>query len=575
MTENVKPLENCLKQLLELTDDYKKKMKQDTDTSHDELNIDSRSGNDDNIITLFFEDGETLEAFTENIQSILKDFLPKLSPKSTTYLLDTLTMYTYSEEKQKFQSSFTSDDINKWYMDIEGLLESLKGYPAAFSGDFDGVKSFVEKFPSFKDKPGLWDTTLLYSASRNGHLKIIQYLIDEAHCSVNAQNRRQLKFALNEKGPGYDAQVAYGSTALHSAAYYNRLEVVQYLIGKGANYFIRNQGGETAIANSLQNAAIRGFFENYLVSNYLINGTNPLPDKTIMEDTKRPKRDSMWEYKPFLDLKWYKFDKAVADELHKVLLPGETFQEETNFPVSGGFYHVSMVEFVRSGRDPQNPTKNMAWIRCRGSSIMNFDCLAQWQIMFTAHPTVVHDPNKIPSLKLEKLPTTKTVDFKVELNSWYQCDPKTSAYIETSMNYRRRRIPIRFEFIGYGISLDLQSFEFHNQDKTICGCIRWIPTFIADTEESTAKYHELDNYNIPPGVHPIPLTTKHVQNERKSATGVKSGKADQISTEDQGEADAEFSGQLFASFMGDADSYVDNDDESKVEYTNDVSFLHF
>ena len=65
------------------------------------------------------------------------------------------------------------------------------------------VKRFIKQYPTFKDKPGLWETTLLYSAARNNHLDIVKYLIEKAHCSVNAQNQREIDFALDTSGTNY------------------------------------------------------------------------------------------------------------------------------------------------------------------------------------------------------------------------------------------------------------------------------------------------------------------------------------------------------------------------------------
>ena len=108
----------------------------------------------------------------------------------------------------------------------------------------------------------------------------------------------------------------------------------------------------------------------------------------------------MWEYKPFQDPKWYRFSAHEATKMQKALLPSEEFQKQVYLEVAKGLYSVSMIEFYRSGRHEQDPQKNMAWIRCRGSSILNFDCYSIWQIMLIKHPKVSSKEDAIPSLKI-------------------------------------------------------------------------------------------------------------------------------------------------------------------------------
>ena len=75
-------------------------------------------------------------------------------------------------------------------------LASIDAFQAAWNGNLSIVKEFIKNYPTFKDKPGLWGTTLLYSAARNNHMNIVKYLIEIAQCSVNAQNEQHLEKAL-------------------------------------------------------------------------------------------------------------------------------------------------------------------------------------------------------------------------------------------------------------------------------------------------------------------------------------------------------------------------------------------
>jgi hypothetical protein len=43
-------------------------------------------------------------------------------------------------------------------------------------------------------------------------------------------------------------------------------------------------------------------------------------------------------------------------------------------------YIISTVQFLRSSQNPDG-NNNLAWIRCRSLSILNFDCYSLWQMM--------------------------------------------------------------------------------------------------------------------------------------------------------------------------------------------------
>ena len=139
---------------------------------------------------------------------------------------------------------------------------------------------------------------------------------------------------------------------------------------------------ETAMMNGEPHPDIKKYFQDYLVLNYTYEVSQNLPAQSVLDDDRRPIQDCMWEYKPFQDPEWYKFTAPEAKLLSNALLLSEEFQQQVYLNVKKGLYSVSMIEFYRSGRYEQDPQKNMAWIRCRGSSILNFDCYSIWQIMF-------------------------------------------------------------------------------------------------------------------------------------------------------------------------------------------------
>ncbi|CAF4393255.1 unnamed protein product, partial [Rotaria magnacalcarata] len=80
-----------------------------------------------------------------------------------------------------------------------------------------------------------------------------------------------------------------------------------------------------------------------------------------------------------------------------------------------------------SGKN-RDPTKNLAWVRCRGSSIANFDCYALWQIMIVEHKNL--KPNDLPSLEPVEVPRSYDSRFQLQLNCWYNCTPQISAKLD-------------------------------------------------------------------------------------------------------------------------------------------------
>jgi hypothetical protein len=565
-TNDEKQLTPCLTKIIELVKECLQKFKSikeqlqsqsKTDTEVDSLLENSRSNNNVHTFSLSDEENEHLDTLTANIQITLNQHLPYLSKICLNYLLDFLHLYHYDRDSREFISSINMDVLHSFHHELKGLLASVEAFPAALNGEIRKVRKFIKEYPTYKDKPGLWETTLLYSASKNNHLDIVKFLIEFAHCSVNAQNQRDVDFALDVGGTDFTPRPTAGSTALHGACYNDRLNVVKYLVEHGANYFIQNQAKETPLMNGERYPEIKSYFQDYLIISYSIDPQKFLPDQPIMNDDRRPIRDCIWEYKPFQDPNWYKFTTGEATALHKALLPSEEFQQQVYLKVQRGLYNVSMIQFHRSGKDEQDPQKNMAWIRCRGSSILNFDCYSIWQIMLIQHRNVDKNAETIPSLEIQHFPTMSDSRFKLQLNTWYSCDAKTSSLLDDSMNYRRKIISINLPFVGDDLKFNLQTFQFSNNERTIYGYIRWIPKLISNTENNDKKIIHIDNYQPMANIQPIPLTTKYF----KEASHMKKTDQQQKNDLENSDDDDDENDLQIATAPGIVnDDYVDDDD---------------
>jgi len=468
---------------------------------------------DVNIHSFTLDTGEEslMSEFKINLEGVLNDHLPTLSKYCRKYLLDFLYQINYDYVKREFTSLFNIGIIDSLAHDLESILDSINAFQAAFNGNTQAVQDFVKKYPTVKDKSGLWGTTLLYSAARNNHLPLIRYLINIARCSVNAQNQQHIMRALSTStmtDDDYDVNPTAGSTALHGACFNGHLEVVKFLMEHGADCFIINHSLETPIANAGKRPAILQYFRDLLILGYSSTSTN-LPNAPILEGNNQQIVDCVWEYKPFSDQRWFPFSDFESSELQKSLKvkPNQEFKREIYLKVRNGVYSVSMMKFLRSGKDLDN-TQKLAWVRCRGSSILNFDCYSLWQIMFTLHPTGAADS----TLQMLNIPTMYDSKFQIHLNSWYYCDPRTNNQLDQKMKYRRKYINLNIPFISSDIlTFDLQTFTFFDKQKTITGFIRWIPKMISDNSRHKDKIISVDQYETLTNMVPIPLTTSRLK----------------------------------------------------------------
>jgi hypothetical protein len=338
-------------------------------------------------------------------------------------------------------------------------------------------------------------------------LSLVQYLVRNASCAVNAQNQQHIKRALAtpmHHEDDFEANPTAGSTALHGACFNGFLDVVKFLVNEGADYFLRNHAEETPIKNAEKKPEILQFFREFLVLGYSGTATE-LPNKPFLEESDKAIVDCVWEYKAFSDQKWYAFSDPESSELQQALVakPGHEFKRELHLKVRGGVYSVSLIQFLRSGKDLAL-NQRLAWVRCRGSSIANFDCYGLWQIMLIKYPQAAAES----SLAMLEIPAMYDSRFKIKLESWYYCDAKTSDTIDRGMKNRRRYISLELPFIGEDeVTFDLQSFSFKNRNETISGYIRWIPKMVSRSSKSKHKIVGINEFQTLATMDLIPLTT--------------------------------------------------------------------
>lgn len=416
----------------------------------------------------------TLNDLRNKLKNILEEFLTILSRQCRNYLLNILYQYEYDDYEKTLSNSFTKSMLNQFLHDLKGLLLSLDVFQKAWNGDQTTVENFIQTFPTFKDKSGLYQTTLLYSAARNNHMNLVKYLIEIGHCSINAQNKEYL---FKDDEPTFKGTI--DSTALHAACYQGHLNIVKYLIEHGGDYFISNILGETPVLNSESNPNLKRFFRNFLLSSY-INESDDVPNRAILQEIdikKKPKVDCIWEYKPLNLDQWYPFALDASIRLQETL-NSEPFQDEIQLKTGRDTVTISMAKFLRKGKNNSD-----AWVRCRGSSLLNFYCYSQWQIIFIRHPNAETDS----PLSLEIF---HEITDRIQLQTWYNVDKHINLLFETAVNYRRKYLNIN---LNDRLIFDLQNFTFTNEENTIDGFLRWIPKIIMNTFDLTP----IDNFQLP------------------------------------------------------------------------------
>ena len=111
-------------------------------------------------------------------------------------------------------------------------------YDAARDGDLKRVQVLVvEQGVDKEETGGLYGSTPLYAASRNGHLAVVRYLV--------------------EQGADMEKVNSHGWTPLIEATFCGHLEVVRYLLEQGA----KRDKADTLGWTSLHWAASKGHLE--------------------------------------------------------------------------------------------------------------------------------------------------------------------------------------------------------------------------------------------------------------------------------------------------------------------------
>ncbi|CAF3288840.1 unnamed protein product [Rotaria sp. Silwood2] len=449
INEGDKKAQKDLKTVIDLVQKAFQELKQHPTSPIDALGDNVVSSINFSTFSCSTADDKTMKTLTVQIGHLFNEFLVTLSEYFQEYIFNLLYEYQYDKNKKKFKENLTIGKLPKFINDLETIQDSIDAFKAAWDGKINHVKEFLTKYPTYKDKLGPWGTTLIYSAAKNGHIELVKYLVADSGCSVNAQNQQYIERALSLETITADDY-----------------KVIPKAVEYGANYFIRNQAEETSLENIETHGHITEYFQTIFNPGYSMQRKS-LPKAPIVEGSTQPEEDCIWEYKPLFDNEWFAFDVNESKQLSKslVIKPGEKCQHEIHLSVDAADYSVSTIRFLRC-QQSVDQHENLAWVRCRGSSMLNFDCYALWQILFVKHPEAQF--NNAICLDVFDMPTMDDMEFRIQLNVWYKCDAKTNATLDETMNNLKRYTSIDMDSIANEkLMFDLLKFSFENKQRTI------------------------------------------------------------------------------------------------------------
>ncbi|CAF0923021.1 unnamed protein product [Adineta steineri] len=190
-----------------------------------------------------------------HIYSFILNCFTDLQLISSTHLGATNNKYDI-----EIQKTLTKEILLKLYENLKCCQKSISIFQLFSYSDNDDdswnllneIRKFLNKYPQYKNKFGIYGTTILYEAVKYGNIEIIKYLIEIVKCPLNLQNPKLIL-------PNGNELLSNENTPLHAACYFQHLHIVKYLLRQeNIDLNLKNSFGQTPemIAESNKNQFI-------------------------------------------------------------------------------------------------------------------------------------------------------------------------------------------------------------------------------------------------------------------------------------------------------------------------------
>ena len=201
----------------------------------------------------------TTHARVENVASQLRGAMGDLFDPDKPYFEAWVQLHDIDDEHRRF---------------FEDMPDSEPGarplYHAAFYGFLELVGQLVLKYPQYANSRGGFCGTALHSASYNGHLQVVLYLLrhgvdvnvrdsgkDTPFLLASWQGHTDVAKCLLEHGADVELRDQYDNTPLILAANHGSLDTVQFLLEHNADVDSQNKEGQTSLHSSIQGLAFK------------------------------------------------------------------------------------------------------------------------------------------------------------------------------------------------------------------------------------------------------------------------------------------------------------------------------
>ena len=219
--------------------------------------------NDKDLVKLFVTHGADVNFTPKDDYSPLHYALWKENVESVKLLVNHGAKFNVKDHDEWTAFRYVVSSGNRELLEffIAKGAKTSDFHTAAWLGDLNQVKHFVEQGTGVNTKDNHFQWTPLHWTAFTGPQDVVEFLLAKG-ANVNAKDEfnstplqyaavnghKELVVLLLAKGAKVNATDNWGSTPLHAAARQGHLEIIKLLITKGADIYAKTNKGETVIS---------------------------------------------------------------------------------------------------------------------------------------------------------------------------------------------------------------------------------------------------------------------------------------------------------------------------------------